>query len=174
MVEQQISSQKGQRYASSVRGINPLNARLRDDLMRNESALAGYRQTLATLTQQEKLDIERLNELNGIEAQYKPTETPAGATALLGTPTMEVGPSGNIGVKCEAFAGAQAGGALSGAFEWVEPDKQGTGKSVVGQANANSNWTKLAEVKVEGNAAVGIGAAGEFGISIADNRLGKL
>jgi hypothetical protein len=107
----------------------------------------------------------------GVKTQYKPTETPAGATALLGTPTMEVGLSGNIGVKCEAFAGAQAGGALSGAFEWVEPDKQGTGKSVVGQANANSNWAKLAEVKVEGNAAVGIGAAGEFGISIAHNRL---
>ncbi|WP_350614476.1 GNVR domain-containing protein [Pseudomonas sp. HY7a-MNA-CIBAN-0227] len=78
VVEQQISSQKGQRYASSERGINPLNARLRDDLMRNESALAGYRQALATLTQQEKLDIERLNELNGIEAQFKEMEQKLG------------------------------------------------------------------------------------------------
>jgi len=107
----------------------------------------------------------------GVTVQYKPTETPAGATALLGTPTMEVGPSGNVGVKCDAFAGAQAGGALSGAFEWVEPDKQGTGEVVIGQANADSNWAKLAEIKVEGNAAVGVGAAGEFGISIASNRL---
>lgn len=107
----------------------------------------------------------------GVKTQYKPTETPAGATALLGTPSMEVGRGGNIGVKCEAFAGAQAGGALSGAFEWVAPDKQGMGKAVIGQANAASNWAKLAEIKAEGNAAVGIGASGEFGISIASNRL---
>lgn len=107
----------------------------------------------------------------GVKTQYKPTETPAGATALLGTPTMELGRSGNIGVKCDAFAGAQTGGALSGAFEWVEPEKQGTGKAVTGQTNANSNWAKLAEIKVEGNVALGIGAGGEFGISIAKNRL---
>ncbi|MFW9082932.1 LysM peptidoglycan-binding domain-containing protein [Pseudomonas sp. P2757] len=107
----------------------------------------------------------------GVKTQYKRTETPAGATALLGTPTMELGRSGNIGVKCDAFAGAQTGGALSGAFEWVEPEKQGTGKAVIGQTNANSNWAKLAEIKVEGNVALGIGAGGEFGISIADNRL---
>ncbi|VVP61805.1 hypothetical protein PS870_06446 [Pseudomonas fluorescens] len=107
----------------------------------------------------------------GVKTQYKPKETPAGATALLGTPTMEVGPSGNIGVKCEAFAGAQTGGALSGSFEWVEPDKEGMGKAVIGQANASSNWVSLAEIKVEGSAAVGIGVSGEFGISIANNRL---
>lgn len=107
----------------------------------------------------------------GVKTQYKPTETPAGSTALLGTPTMEVGPSGYIGVKCEAFAGAQTGGALSGAFEWVEPEKQGIGKAAVGQANASNNWVKLAEVKAEGNVALGIGASGEFGFSIAKDRL---
>ncbi|WP_426235866.1 LysM peptidoglycan-binding domain-containing protein [Pseudomonas sp. TWP3-2] len=107
----------------------------------------------------------------GVKTQYKPTETPAGATALLGTPTMELGRSGNIGVKCDAFAGAQTGGALSGAFEWVEPEKQGTGKAVTGQTNANSNWAKLAEIKAEGNVALGIGAGGEFGFSIAKDRL---
>lgn len=107
----------------------------------------------------------------GVKTQYKPTETPAGATALLGTPTMRVGPSGNIGVKADGFAGAQTGGALSGAFEWVEPDKQGMGKAVVGQANASSNWVKLAEIKVEGNVALGAGFAGEVGISISKNRL---
>ncbi|WP_296259253.1 MULTISPECIES: LysM peptidoglycan-binding domain-containing protein [unclassified Pseudomonas] len=107
----------------------------------------------------------------GVKMQYKPSEMPAGATALLGTPTMEVGPSGNIGVKCEAFAGAQAGGALSGAFEWVEPDKQGLGEPVVGQANTRSSWVKLAEIQVEGNVATGIGGSGEFGIEIAKGRL---
>ncbi|MGY2337526.1 LysM peptidoglycan-binding domain-containing protein, partial [Pseudomonas sp. SDO528_S397] len=107
----------------------------------------------------------------GVQTQYKPTETPAGATALLGTPTLEVGRSGNIGVKCEGFVGAQAGGALSGSFDWVEPDKYGTGKIIAGQANASSNWVKLAEVKMEGNVAWGVGGSGEFGISIANDRL---
>ncbi|MNJ35813.1 hypothetical protein D3C77_305730 [compost metagenome] len=107
----------------------------------------------------------------GVKTQYKPSETPAGATALLGTPSMEVGPSGHIGVKCEAFAGAQVGGALSGSFEWVAPDKQGTGKAVVGQANASSNWVALAKISAEGNAALGIGGSGDFGFSIANNRL---
>lgn len=107
----------------------------------------------------------------GVKTQYKPTETPAGATALLGTPNMEVGPSGNIGLKCGAFVGAQSGGALSGSFDWVAPDKHGTGKSIVGQANASSNWVKLAEIKVEGNVALGIGGSGEFGLSISKDRL---
>lgn len=107
----------------------------------------------------------------GVKMQYKPAETPAGATALLGTPTMEVGRSGNIGVKGDAFAGVQAGGALSGTLQWIEPDKQGTGKVVPGQANANSNWTTLAEIKVEGNVAFGGGLAGEFGIQMLDGRL---
>jgi hypothetical protein len=107
----------------------------------------------------------------GVQTQYKPSETPAGGTALLGTPTMEVSRSGNIGVKCDAFAGAQTGGALSGALEWVEPSNDGKGKPILGQTDASSEWTQLAEIKVEGNLAVGIGLAGEFGISIADNRL---
>ncbi|UVJ45955.1 LysM peptidoglycan-binding domain-containing protein [Pseudomonas sp. LS1212] len=107
----------------------------------------------------------------GVKTQYKPAEAPAGASALLSTPTMEVGPSGNIGVKGDAFAGAQAGGVLSGSFDWVAPDKQGLGKAFVGQANASSNWVTLAVVKAEGNAALGVGASGEFGISISRDRL---
>ena len=107
----------------------------------------------------------------GVKTQYKPSETPAGATALLGTPSMAVGPSGHIGVKCEAFAEAQVGGALSGSFEWVAPDKQGMGKAVVGQANANSNWVALAKISAEGNAALGIGGSGEFGLDISRDRL---
>ena len=61
--------------------------------------------------------------------------------------------------------------ALSGSFDWVDPDKQGTGKIIAGQANASSKWVKLAEVKTEGNVALGIDGGGECGFSIADNRL---
>ena len=103
----------------------------------------------------------------GVNIQYKPSETPAGATALLGPPTMEVGRSGYVGVKCDAFAGAQTGGALSGFFEWIEPDEGG--KAI--RDPARGNWVKLAEVKGEGNIAVGAGIAGEFGISISNDRL---
>lgn len=80
---------------------------------------------------------------------------------------MEVGRSGYVGVKCDAFAGAQTGGALSGFFEWIEPDEGGN--AITGLARGN--WVKLAEVKMEGNAAVGIGGSGEFGISISNDRL---
>ncbi|NNA27944.1 hypothetical protein HBN84_22005 [Pseudomonas lundensis] len=80
---------------------------------------------------------------------------------------MEVGRSGYVGVKCDAFAGAQTGGALSGFFEWIEPDEGG--KAI--RDPAIGNWVKLAEVKGEGNIAVGAGIAGEFGISISNDRL---
>ena len=107
----------------------------------------------------------------GVKIQYKPSETPAGATALLGAPTMEVGPSGYVGVKCDAFAGAQVGGALSGAFEWLEPANPGTGAITLGQANSRGSWARLAELKAEGNVALGAGMAGEFGINISKDRL---
>ncbi|NLU01770.1 MAG: LysM peptidoglycan-binding domain-containing protein [Pseudomonas lundensis] len=103
----------------------------------------------------------------GVNIQYKPSETPAGATALLGPPTMEVGRSGYVGVKCDAFAGAQTGGALSGFFEWIEPDEGG--KAI--RDPARGNWVKLAEVKGEGNIAWGAGMSGEFGITISKDRL---
>ena len=105
------------------------------------------------------------------KTQYKPREQPAGATALLGTPTLDVGKSGYIGVKATAFAGAQTGGALTGSFQWIEPDLQGIGNIEPGQANASSNWVDLAQIKAEGNVAAGIGVSGEFGIEIAKNRL---
>nr|WP_319528117.1 LysM domain-containing protein [Pseudomonas laurentiana] len=105
------------------------------------------------------------------KTQYKPREQPAGATALLGTPTLDVGKSGYIGVKGTAFAGAQTGGALIGNFQWIEPDLQGSGKIEPGQANASSNWVDLAQIKAEGNVALGAGLSGEFGIEIAKNRL---
>ncbi|PLP94039.1 peptidoglycan-binding protein [Pseudomonas sp. FFUP_PS_473] len=105
------------------------------------------------------------------KTQYKPREQPAGATALLGTPTLDVGKSGYIGVKGTAFAGAQTGGALTGNFQWIEPDLQGIGNIEPGQANASSNWVDLAQIKAEGNVALGAGVSGEFGIEIAKNRL---
>lgn len=109
----------------------------------------------------------------GVKANYKPTEQPAGATALLGTPhaSTQLSRGGQVGLKADAFAGAQAGGSLTGAMQWIEPAKEGRGKVEAGQANASSSWGSLAEIKTEGNVAFGIGAGFDFGLSISNNRL---
>ncbi|GAA6133148.1 LysM peptidoglycan-binding domain-containing protein [Halopseudomonas sabulinigri] len=105
-------------------------------------------------------------------AQYKPSdEGPSGATALFGSPRLETSRGGYIGVKGDAFGGVQAGGALSGALQWIEPSKVGRGKVVSGQSNASSSWTSLAEIKAEGNGALGIGAGFDFGLTIRSDRL---
>ncbi|MFK4076165.1 LysM peptidoglycan-binding domain-containing protein [Ectopseudomonas khazarica] len=108
----------------------------------------------------------------GVSVRYKPSDEGAGgATALLGSPHIEPSRGGNIGLKGDAFAGAQAGGALSGALQWVEPSNQGKGAVVKGQSNASSSWSSLAEIKAEASAAFGAGIGGEFGITIAKDRL---
>ncbi|MGQ7960296.1 LysM peptidoglycan-binding domain-containing protein [Pseudomonas sp. SP16.1] len=108
----------------------------------------------------------------GVSVRYKPGDEGAGgATALLGSPHIEPSRGGNIGLKGDAFAGAQAGGALSGALQWVEPSNQGKGTAVKGQSNASSSWSSLAEIKAEASAAFGAGIGGEFGITIAKDRL---
>ncbi|MEH6671934.1 LysM peptidoglycan-binding domain-containing protein [Halopseudomonas sp.] len=108
----------------------------------------------------------------GAKAQYKPSdEGPGGATALLGSPRIETGRGGYIGVKGDAFAGAQAGGAISGAMQWIEPSKVGRGPIVSGQSNSGSSWTSLAEIKAELSGALGIGAGYDFGLSIRSDRL---
>lgn len=108
----------------------------------------------------------------GVSVRYKPGDEGAGgATALLGSPHIEPSRGGNIGLKGDAFAGAQAGGALIGALQWVEPSNQGRGTVVRGQSNASSSWSSLAEIKAEASAAFGAGIGGEFGITIANDRL---
>ncbi|UTH31602.1 LysM peptidoglycan-binding domain-containing protein [Ectopseudomonas hydrolytica] len=108
----------------------------------------------------------------GVTVRYKPGDEGAGgATALLGSPHIEPSRGGNIGLKGDAFAGAQAGGALSGALQWVDPSNQGRGAIVRGQSNASSSWSSLAEIKAEASAAFGAGIGGDFGITIARDRL---
>lgn len=59
------------RDASSQQGINPLHARIRDDLMRSESSLAGLQQALARWQAFEADALSRLGEFNSREAEYK-------------------------------------------------------------------------------------------------------
>ena len=71
VVNRLLNQQQTQRYSSSERGINPLHARLRNDLLENESSLAGHRQALANWQQLEGESLQRLAELNSQESEYK-------------------------------------------------------------------------------------------------------
>lgn len=108
----------------------------------------------------------------GVEAGIKTgkgaAEGPSGALALLGTPSIDASKAGGrVGLKAEGFAGAEAGGALSGAVEWLPPADFGKGSSNPGAlTSGNSNWSSLAQIKAEGNLALGIGFEGDFGISV--------
>src|SRR5690606_41209083 len=58
----------------------------------------------------------------GIKTGKGAAEGPSGALALLGTPSIDASKAGGrAGLKAEGFAGAEAGGALSGAVEWLPP-----------------------------------------------------
>ncbi|MBB2493525.1 GumC family protein [Aquipseudomonas ullengensis] len=71
VVQRMLKSQETQRYSSSEKGINPLHARLRDDLLQSDALLAGTRQALENWTQLERETLARLNDLNSHEAEYK-------------------------------------------------------------------------------------------------------
>ena len=108
----------------------------------------------------------------GIKATYKAQEVASGATALLGTPSVSVGRGGRLGLKADAFAGARAGGSLSGDLQWLAPAHQGRGARLYGrQMSGAGNWRELATVKTEGNLAAGLGAGANFGLSISKDRL---
>lgn len=108
----------------------------------------------------------------GVEAGIKTgkgaAEGPSGALALLGAPSIDASKAGGrAGIKAEGFAGAEVGGALSGAVEWLPPADFGKGSSNPGAlTSGNSNWNALAQIKAEGNVAFGIGAEADFGISL--------
>jgi uncharacterized protein involved in exopolysaccharide biosynthesis len=71
VINRLLKSQREQRYTSSERGINPLHARLRDDLMQHEALQAGYRQALENWLQLEQETQVRMADLNSQEAEYK-------------------------------------------------------------------------------------------------------
>lgn len=99
-------------------------------------------------------------------------EGPSGALALLGTPSIDASKAGGrLGLKAEGFAGAEAGGALSGAVEWLPPADYGKGSGNPGAlTSGNSGWSALAQVKAEGNLALGIGFEGDFGIGLEEGK----
>jgi hypothetical protein len=108
---------------------------------------------------------------NSVRVQYRPAEVTSGASALLGTPTLDVGRGASIGVKAGAFVGAQVGGVLSGSLKWIEPQRSASGKMELKKFNEGVAAQTFATIKTEGNGALGAGISGEFGISIGKKRL---
>jgi hypothetical protein len=96
-------------------------------------------------------------------------EVSSGVYAALGRPHLDF-KSGECAITAEAFFGAQAGGKISGCVEWLAPLKSqvpAPGKdSLSSSKEPPPNWEALAEVKLEGNAAVGIGANADFKITL--------
>ena len=92
----------------------------------------------------------------GVKTGKGAAEGPSGALALLGTPSIDA---------------SKAGGALSGAVEWLPPADYGKGSGNSGAlTSGNSGWSALAQVKAEGNLALGIGFEGDFGVSLHESK----
>ncbi len=89
--------------------------------------------------------------------------SPPGATALLDAPALGVDrPGGSVKLAGSVFAGAQAGGALTGNVEWMAP---------ADQYRKDAGWQALLEIKAEGNVAAGVGAGLDFEIKLDLNQL---
>ena len=71
MVQSLLDEQQNRRYASSQQGINPLSARIRDDLLRAEADLAGLRQAGQNLATLEREITTRLGDFNKQDAGDK-------------------------------------------------------------------------------------------------------
>jgi LysM repeat protein len=88
-------------------------------------------------------------------------EQSSGVTALLDTqlkldvPNAKTATGAAVTLQGSGFAGAQAGGEVSGALEWEAPDKIGQQK-----------FDALAEVKASGNVALGAGIGAEFRLEL--------
>jgi uncharacterized protein involved in exopolysaccharide biosynthesis len=71
MLQAMLDDQQQRRYVSSEQGINPLHARIRDDLLQAEASLAGVRQSGANLASLEQEIVRRLGGFNTQDAGYK-------------------------------------------------------------------------------------------------------
>ncbi len=71
MIESLLDDQQKKRYSSSQQGINPLNARIRDDLLRSEAELGGLGQARLNLTKLEREITGRLGNFNELDSGDK-------------------------------------------------------------------------------------------------------
>ncbi|MCV6611295.1 MAG: hypothetical protein OIF55_11040, partial [Amphritea sp.] len=106
----------------------------------------------------------KANASGTLSLQLKPgeEEVPSGATALL-DPHVNVArtPGGNVGIKGGLFAGAEAGGSVTGAIEWQHPNEQ---------SFTQGKWNALADIKTGGALQVGAGLSCSFQVGLDRGR----
>ncbi|EMP57328.1 peptidoglycan-binding LysM [Marinobacter santoriniensis NKSG1] len=87
-----------------------------------------------------------------------------GAATFLLSDQKRIKPDPNAGlsVSGNAFAGAEAGGAVSGKFSWVHPDEQ---------FNTNANWQELLKIEAGATVAAGVGAGMDFELELRGGEL---
>ncbi|MGQ7272950.1 LysM peptidoglycan-binding domain-containing protein [Marinobacter sp. V034] len=71
-------------------------------------------------------------------------------------------PKAGLSVSGNAFAGAEAGGAIAGKFCWVHPDEQ---------FKKNADWQELLKIEAGGTVAVGIGAGMDFQLGFSQGKI---
>ncbi|KKC97887.1 LysM peptidoglycan-binding domain-containing protein [Photobacterium halotolerans] len=94
-------------------------------------------------------------------AQIGRPEENGASTGVMFTPRVDLdkAPKGDVGFKAQGFAGAQASGQISGGLEWQPPKDENT-----------FNFQVLAEVKLEGNIAAGVGFSADFQLALIGGR----
>lgn len=87
-----------------------------------------------------------------------------GSATFLLSDKKKVEPGQNgLSLSGNAFAGAEAGGAVSGRFCWVHPDEQ---------FRDNADWKELLKIEAGGTVAAGVGAGLDFELGIrADGKV---
>lgn len=75
---------------------------------------------------------------------------------------VEASPSAGLAVTGNAFAGAEAGGAVGGQFSWVHPSEQ---------YKKNANWQNLFKISAGGTLALGAGAGFDFQLKVEKNKI---
>ncbi|MGP4844572.1 LysM peptidoglycan-binding domain-containing protein [Marinobacter sp. 1Y8] len=71
-------------------------------------------------------------------------------------------PKAGLSVSGNAFAGAEAGGAIAGKFCWIHPDEQ---------FKKNADWQELLKIEAGGTVAVGIGAGMDFQLGFSQGKI---
>lgn len=111
----------------------------------------------------------------------------AGHTILLGADVnMDTHDTG-VGMKADGFAGIDVGGSLTGAIEWMHPDKaqskgESTNETVVKtqkeekesekkEEKGSSQFTSLAQVNSKGSVSFGAGAGVDFQLALTRGKL---
>lgn len=75
---------------------------------------------------------------------------------------VEASPTAGLAVSGNAFAGAEAGGAVGGQFSWVHPSER---------YKNNADWKDLFKISAGGTLALGAGAGFDFQLRVEQNKI---